>query len=460
MNTAAGSAWQSRLAYSAINFGFSLLGMTVSMLLMYYYTDVLLLPAAAVSGILFSARLFDGVIDPFLGHYMDRRTTRFGKYRGYILYWAVPMCAAFVLMFAAVPFGGTARILWCLLVYLGFTLCFSFVETSSLPMLSSFGSRKNRSACNTWKIAGCIIATLVVSISALKLVRILGSGSEQTGYFRMAVLFAAVVLAALILGGRKLREGTYAVSTESRPGDGFSGCRAIALALREKPIVFLLCMYLCIDAATAFKIQAGIYYLKYNINRQDLTSLFLTSSIAMSLLVQPLVLYLSGRVSSWILMAGGSIVSALAMVGIGFSGNSPVLLIGANCIFGMASAFPVNLAFSSMADMSEALSAKHGKSFGGVVNSFLGVASRIGSSSASALLAIILSVTAYSPNTVQTSKTLLGISIGFTVIPVFVLLLSGLFAILSMYSFEGKDSKRPVLPQHLSGTAQEAESSL
>ena len=435
------AAWKNYLSYSAINFGFSLLGMTASMLLMYYYTDVLLLPASAVSVILFLARMFDGVIDPFLGHYMDKRTTKFGKYRGYVIYWAPVACIAFVLMFSAAPFTGTGKALWCLLLYLVFTLTFSFVEIASLPMLASFDTVKSRLAGNTLKISGCIAATLLAAMLAFKLVQVLGNGFEASGYARMALLFGGVALAALLLGGLGFREGDYAAAANPTATEGDDTAKeAILAVLREKSILFVLLMYLCLDAASAFKMQAGIYYLKYNLERQDLTSLFLTSSIAMSLLAQPLVFYCARRVSVRCLMVHGCATSAAAMLMIGLSGSSVALLIAGNCLFGVASAFPANLIFAYMVDLFEGLGEKRGKPFGGVVNAFIGLSSRVGGSLASGLLSLILLATAYTPNKEQAGLALWGIAAGFIVLPVLLLILGSVFAALSFRTFEAEAS--------------------
>lgn len=439
MDRAKGATWTKYLSYLSINFGFSLLGMAATMLLMYYYTDVLALPALAVSVILFSARLFDGAIDPFLGHYMDKRSTRLGKYRGYVIYWGPPACVAFALMFFAPPFTGGGRIAWCMLLYLAFTLAFSFVEIASLPMLASFSSWESRSAGNTLKISGCILATLLVALFSMNLVQVLGNGSEQAGYSRMALLFAGVVLTALLIGGLCFREGE-GTPTPVDMGVTCSARKAILIVLREKSIVALLCMHLCMDAASAFKMQAGIYYLKYNIGRQDLISLFWTSSIVVSLLTQPLVFYCSRRVNLRTLMVYGCIVSAGAMLMIGLSGNSIPMIITGNCIFGMASAFPANLVFFHMVELSELLGKKQGSPFGGVVNSFMGLASRVGGSVASALLSLILFLTAYTPNQAQTGWTLTGIWIGFVALPVIVLISGGVFASVSFRSFDAEIS--------------------
>lgn len=438
-----GAAWKNYVSYSSINFGFSLLGMTASMLLMYYYTDVLLLPASAVSVVLFISRMFDGVIDPFLGHYMDKRTTKFGKYRGYVIYWAPAACVTFVLMFSAAPFTEAGKAIWCLLLYLAFTLTFSFVEIASLPMLASFDTAKSRMAGNTLKISGCIAATLVAAMFAFKLVQVLGGGAEAPGYARMAMLFGGVALAALLLGGLGFSERDYAVTAHA--GDTEKSCsakEAIFTVLREKSILFILLMFLCLDAASAFKMQAGIYYLKYNLGRQDMTSLFLTSSIAMSLLAQPLVFYCSRRVGMRFLMVHGCAASAAAMLIIGLSGSSVALLLAGNCLFGVLSAFPANLIFAYMVDLFEWLGKKRGRPFGGVTNAFIGLSSRVGGSLASALLSLILVATAYAPNREQSGLALWGITAGFIVLPVLLLLLGSVFAALSFRTFEAEASLR------------------
>lgn len=433
------------VAYSSVNFGFSLLAVTVSTLLMYFYTDVLLLPAAAVSGILFVARLFDGVVDPFLGYYMDRRTTRLGKYRGYIVYWALPMCAAFVLIFLPVPLTGNGRILWCLLLYLFFTLSYSFVEISSLPILASFGNPNERSAGNAFKVAGCIIGALLASSVSLQLIHILGDGSEQTGYFRMALLFAAVVLVAVLAGAGNLREGNHAADSLESGQKNATPREALGMVLKDKAIVSLLCMYLCLEAASAFKMQAGIYYLKYNLGRQDLTALFLAVPIAVSLLTQPLIYFLSKRIRLRNLMIGGSAISAVGILIIGFSGAYTPLMMAGNILFGMASAFPANLVYIYMAELSDRLSAENGTFFGGVVNSLLGLSSRVAGSIAGAFITLILFVTAYTPNESQSVQTLRGIAFSFIAMTILALALSGFFAAASFRALrQGRYNKRRI----------------
>lgn len=438
MYKAGGAPLKKYISYSAINFGFSTLGMAAATLLMYYYTDVLALPTLAVSFILFTVRMFDGLVDPFLGHYMDKRSTRFGKYRGYVIYWAFPACIAFTMMFSPSPFTGTGKIIWCMSIYLAFTLAFSFVEIASLPMLASFDTRESRSAGNTLKITGCIIATLGVTMFSVKLVHVLGDGSEHLGYSRMAMLLAGLALATLLAGGLNFNEGRYSADDSTEAREKYTVLQSIRVVLNEKSIALLLCMHLCLDAASMFKMQAGIYYLKYNIGRQDLTSLFLTSSIVVSLMTQPLVFYCSRKFGVRTLMTNGCIVSAVAMLTIGLSGTSAPLLIAGNCLYGAASAFPANLVFSYIVDLFEQLERKHGKPFGGVANAFIGLTSRVGGSLASGILSFILFAASYTPNEAQSIQTLMGISIGFIILPTVTLLLGGACASASFNAFESE----------------------
>ncbi|MDR1885361.1 MAG: MFS transporter, partial [Synergistaceae bacterium] len=164
-------------AYSSASFGYSFSAMTVSIFLMYYYTDVLELSALSVTVILFVARFFDGAVDPFIGHYMDGHTTKYGKYRGYLLYWAGPSCVFFVILFVPSPLPGYGALLWYMSAYLLWSFSASMLEVSYLPLMASISCGGDRNLTNTLKISASIVAVVATSFLTLKLVKAFGGGS-------------------------------------------------------------------------------------------------------------------------------------------------------------------------------------------------------------------------------------------------------------------------------------------
>ena len=416
-----------RLSYAAIGFAYSLIVTTIGSFILYFYTDVLLLPAAAVSLLLFVVRFFDGAIDPLIGHYMDRRKAQSGKYRDYILRWTVPFCALSFLLFLPAPFAGYGGMLaWCYAVYLLWSLSGSIIESASLPLLVTMSrAPAERRTNNTIKITGGILATLAARYLTLHLVRIFGGGSERLGFPLTMALFVAVALAALLLGAPRISERNY---TAAQP---FSLRKTALALLRHKPLLFLVLFFLCAQLGSSIKGQAVIYYMKYYVNRQDLTPIFLVIGVVSSLLMQPVIMWLSKRCSltTLIVMVHGG--GALSMLVMGFAGPSLPLLMCGNILYGITTAFPANLVYVYMADVSDSLSARTGGSFIAVMGSFLGLASRLGLSLAGAVIALVLYLTSYTPNAEQSGEALLGIQIAFVLLTCLFYSLAALFAHLS-----------------------------
>ena len=73
--------------------------------LMIFYTDVFGLPAAMVGTMFLVTRVWDSVFDPVIGIIADRTSSRWGKFRPYLLFLAVPFGLIGILTFYTPPFG-------------------------------------------------------------------------------------------------------------------------------------------------------------------------------------------------------------------------------------------------------------------------------------------------------------------------------------------------------------------
>ena len=108
------------VSYSIGLFGYAMLTGYIGNYLQYFYTDLFLIPPAAIGTMMLVSKIWDGVNDPLEGFIIDRTNTRFGKLRPYILWTSVPMAVITVLMFT-VPsesMGTTARIVYMYITYI------------------------------------------------------------------------------------------------------------------------------------------------------------------------------------------------------------------------------------------------------------------------------------------------------------------------------------------------------
>jgi GPH family glycoside/pentoside/hexuronide:cation symporter len=399
--------------------------MTVSVFLMYYYTDVLRLPALAVTAILLAARFFDGAVDPLIGHYMDARTTKHGKYRGYLYYWAAPSCLLFILLFVPPPAGGSLAIAWCLAIYICWSFASSITEVAILPLMASISGKGGRSLINTLKISASILAAVAASYLTLRLVNALGRGSEQFGFLAAVSIFACVSAVSILLGAVNIRE------REQYAKNSMPFFDSVLSVLTKKPLIFMYLAMLCGEMCGVARNQGAIYYLKYCLNRADAIPLLLLAHVSGALLAQPFILKASGHIRASRLMIAGFLAAAAASSLIWLAESSVPLLLTANFMFGVFLALPANLVYVYAAKLADDLSCRNNGSFCGIVNSLLGIAAKLGYAAAGTVIALALHFTSYEPNAAQGHAALFGIQICFTALPSAAALLGAFFASIS-----------------------------
>lgn len=82
--------WRQKFGWATGDFAQNLIYTTISTYLLFFYTNVYGLPAADAATMFLIVRLIDAINDPIVGTFIDKHTTRFGKYRGYLLYMGLP----------------------------------------------------------------------------------------------------------------------------------------------------------------------------------------------------------------------------------------------------------------------------------------------------------------------------------------------------------------------------------
>ena len=107
-----------------------LISTIVSYHLIYFYTDVYLLPARVISIMFLAFNVFDAVNDYCIVYIMSKVHSRYGLYRPYILWTALPLAITSVLLFATPDFSGKGKIIYVVLVYFFWNVIHSFFRWS------------------------------------------------------------------------------------------------------------------------------------------------------------------------------------------------------------------------------------------------------------------------------------------------------------------------------------------
>lgn len=190
--------WE-KISYGLGDFACGLSWNAVGAFLLYFYTNVALLPAAAVGTLFLLSRLFDAGIDLGVGLMVDRTRSRWGRTRPYFLFTAVPFSILLVLTFTTIDGSTGAKLAYAYITFslLGILYSFLAVPFSALmPMMTTdHGSRMQLGSA---RAIGTSISVILATAATMPLVGLLGGGSERTGFALVAVLFAVLTLAALL----------------------------------------------------------------------------------------------------------------------------------------------------------------------------------------------------------------------------------------------------------------------
>ena len=182
--------------------------------LLYFYTDVYGITAAAAAVLMLVVRLFDAIIDPAIGAIADRTRSKHGRYRPWMLWIAVPYGVLAVAAFITPDVGMGTKLVYA---YISYALLVTAYSAINIPYSAlggvMTGDSEERGNLQTWRFAMAMVGGFLVTASITPLARILGGGSEpenlQLG-FPLAMILLAIIAVLGFLGCFKLtKERVY-----------------------------------------------------------------------------------------------------------------------------------------------------------------------------------------------------------------------------------------------------------
>ena len=148
----------------------------VSTFLFIFYTDVFGLHPATVGLLMLIARFGDGIIDVLMGIVCDRTNTRYGKFRPWILWTAIPLGITLSLLFTSPNLSSTGKVVYAYATYLLFFLIYT---ANNIPygalMAVMTGDDKERTSLGSYRMVGAFTGGMVVQGALLFLVAYFGN---------------------------------------------------------------------------------------------------------------------------------------------------------------------------------------------------------------------------------------------------------------------------------------------
>jgi Na+/melibiose symporter-like transporter len=408
-----------RIGYAVGSFGTGGFATVPGLLLLFYLTDVLGVAAALAGVLVFLPKVWDVVIDPFLGSASDTTMLRHGSRRRWLLVGGVLLPVFFVATFAA-PAGldGLSAGVWAGLFFVAAVTAFSTFQVSYLAMPAEItDDYHERIDLMAWRIVFLTLAILLFGVAAPLIVDAGGGG--RGGYVAMALVVGLLLGASLLgawAGTRSMR--AYAVPQRA------ATLREQIAALGENPwFATLLAAFVLQALATGVMLAAAVYVATYVLGDAALTSVLFACLVAPAVLVMPLWRLLGLRVGKRrAFLAATLLFVAAAAALVGLPSYPAVAVYAITGVVGVAYAGMQMFPLSMLPDTLAADAARSGQQRAGLFTGLWTAGETTGFALGPAIVAGVLALTGFVSTTAgqgvtQPATALSGIVLAFSALP-------------------------------------------
>lgn len=231
-----------------------------------FYTDVFGITAAAAGTLLLVGRFWDAIFDPFMGVVADRTNTRWGKFRPWVLWAAVPFALLFVLAFTTPEYSPSGKLVYAYITYILLMTIYSVSNTpySALSGVMT-GDVNERTSLSQYRFFLAMAASFLVQGLTLPMVAKLGEGNAAKGWQLTVGMFAAIAVVFFVITFLSTRERIHPdPKQKSSPRQDFADL------LKNGPWISMFTLTLFLFITLALWGSAMFYYFTYYVDKDAL----------------------------------------------------------------------------------------------------------------------------------------------------------------------------------------------
>jgi GPH family glycoside/pentoside/hexuronide:cation symporter len=379
-----------------------------------FYTDTFGISAAAAGTIMLIARVWDMLSDPIMGIIADRTQTRWGKFRPYILWMALPYSVLAVLAFTTPNIGETGKVVYAAITYFLLMTVFTAINLpySSLGAVMTADSYE-RAGLNSYRFVAAFAGQLIVSGTALSLALFLGKGDQTKGYQYTLILFAIISFILFMITFRTTRERVAPPKEQQ-----VNLKEDLKNLLKNRPWVILFFVGIISFVMFAMQNLSVAYYFKYYVGNESQVQWFnITGTLALIAAI-PLSKPLAKRFGKKTIFLLSSLISGLFFILLYIPDNENIgTIFTLNILAKMAYAPAVPLLWTMLGDAADYSEWKFGRRSTGLVFSAATFAQKAGWGIGGALAGWLLALFQFEANVEQTATALTGIRLMISIFP-------------------------------------------
>lgn len=413
-----------KFGYASGDFACNLIYTTVSTYLLFFYTDVYGLSAAAAGTMFLVVRIIDALADPFIGTIVDRTNTKFGRFRPYLLFGAFPFAILAILCFTTPDFSSMGKLIYAYITYVGLSLVYTTINVP-YGALTSAMTRNNQEVVSITSVRMILanLGGLVVAFFVPLLSTFLGNttGNTALGWQLTMSILGVIGACLLIFCFKSTKERVVLQKSEDKVKltDIFEQFRI------NRPLVVLSIFFIIIFGVNSISNSVGIYYVTYNLGREDLVKWYGLLGSLPALVVLPFLPKISKSLGKKRLLNYALLLNTVGLLALLIIPPSNVALV---LIFRLVAAAGSLTAggymWALIPETIEYGEYKTGKRMGGLIYAIIGFFFKFGMALGGIVPGLILDKFGYVANQIQTPEALMGILITTTVVPVVFLVLA------------------------------------
>ncbi|HJC96051.1 MAG TPA: MFS transporter [Candidatus Phocaeicola gallinarum] len=411
--------------------------------LMIFYTDVFGLPAAMVGTMFLVTRVWDSVFDPIIGIAADRTSSRWGKFRPYLLFLAVPFGFIGVLTFYTPPFGDAGKLVYAYITYSLMMMVYSGINVPYASLLGVMSPNpQERNTLSTFRMMFAYLGSFIALLLFMPMVNAFSGHSkeianQQTGWL-MAVAVIAVMCIVLFLGCFAWTKERVKPINEQRT----SLKNDIRDLFHNKPWWILFGAGIGTLVFNSIRDGAAVYYFKYFIVEEHfhsitlfgvsfvLSGLFLSVGQIANIIGVILAAPLSNRIGKKTTFAAAMLIAAvLSVIFFWFDKDDLVLIFLFQCLISICAGSIFPLLWSMYADCADYSELNTGNRATGLIFSASSMSQKFGWAIGTAVTGWLLSYFGFQANVEQSAETINGIKMFLSWLPAAAACISTLFIV-------------------------------
>ena len=380
-----------------------------------FFTNIFGLTVADTAALMLVARMFDVVTDPLMGSLADRTQSRWGTYRPWLIFGAIPLGLVFALLLYTPDFGPVGKRIYAYTLYLLMMAVYTAVNVpygSLLGVMTSDDNEKNQ--FSSFRMVGAYAMGFITLLSFPYLQKMVG-GSDQHQY---TVLGAALGLLAALMTlacGLLTKERLKPVRAEKFTFKPFADL------FKNKPWIYLTLIGICTNFFNGFRYAVAGYLMEYCLHG-DVTVSGLIINYTVFMTFGEVTCMIFGGVSpvftkkvgskrkAFVIAALICLISSVAFFFVPMDPKYIWVMVGIVIITSVGVGLYSPLLWSMYADVADYATEKNGTSSTGLIFSSGTMAQKFGTAISGSLVALFLGMAGFISGTDANGQTIITIT--------------------------------------------------